>query len=81
LGEWNQVLLFRDLDRLINQGFIKRVENIREISPAPREMIWYKELSTGNLYVYVAGGERSAPEFRRYVDRAPASNYNSARIQ
>lgn len=81
LDEWNRVLLFRDLDRLISQGFIERVENIREIRPAPREMIWYREFSTGNLYVYVEGCERGAPEFRRYEDRAPALNYNSARIQ
>jgi len=79
--EWNRVLLFRDLERLIRRGFIERVENVREIGPHPREMIWYKDLSTGNLYVYVEGGERSAPEFRRYKELVAVSNYDSPRIQ
>jgi hypothetical protein len=79
--EWNRVLLFRDLDSLVCAGEIERVRNVREISPDSREMIWYKEISTGNLYVYVAGWERGSPEFRKHADQIPALRYDTARIQ
>jgi hypothetical protein len=77
--EWSRVLLFRDLDRLIIQGAIERMGNVREISPDPREKTWYREASTGDVYVYVEGGERSSPEFRRYEDQAQSNG--STRIQ
>jgi hypothetical protein len=79
--EWNRVLLFRELDRLICEGAVERVRNVREINPFPREKIWYREISTGNLYVYVAGWERGSPEFRRHTDQVPVSDYDSAVIQ
>jgi hypothetical protein len=71
LDQWNRVLLHRDLERLISEGHVERVTNIREISPDPREKTWYKELATGNLYVYVAPEERSGPQFRRHTELAP----------
>lgn len=64
-------LLHRDLERLISEGLVVHATNIREISPDQREKTWYKELATGNLFVYVAPEERSGPEFRRYTDSAP----------
>jgi hypothetical protein len=71
IDQWNHVLLHRDLERLISEGLVERVTNIREISPDPREITWYKELATENLFVYVAPDERSGPEFRRYTASAP----------
>ena len=71
LDEWNHVLLHRDLKRLIGEGLVEQMANVLEISPDPRERTWYKELATGNLFVYVAPEERSGPEFRRHVDSAP----------
>ena len=65
------MLLHRDLERLIGEGLVERVTNIREISPDRRAKTWYQELATGNLYVYVAPEERSGPEFRRHTELAP----------
>ncbi len=70
LNQWNHVLLHRDLERLISEGLVEHVTNIREISPDSREKTWYMELATGNLFVYVAPEERSGPEFRRYTESA-----------
>jgi hypothetical protein len=64
----NHVLLLRDLDRLIGQGLIKRTSDVREISADSREKIFYQELASGDLYVYVAPWERGGPEFRRYSE-------------
>ncbi len=69
--EWNLLLLQRDLERLISEGLIERVTNMREIPPNSREKTWYQESGTGNLYVYVAACERGAPEFRRHSEPAP----------
>ncbi len=66
--EWNHVLLLRDLDRLISEGLIEQVRNMREICPDPREKTWYRETATGVLFVYIAGWERGSPEFRRHVE-------------
>lgn len=63
--QWNHVLLQRDLEHLISEGLVERVTNIREISNDSREKIWYQEIGTGDLYMYVAAWERGAPEFRR----------------
>lgn len=72
LDQWNHILLLRDLHRLIEEGLVERVKNICEISPDPRERNWYRELSTGELYVYVTGWERGSPEFRRCSEAAPS---------
>jgi hypothetical protein len=64
----NHVLLLRDLDRLIGQGLIKRTSDVREISANSREKIFYQELASGDLYLYVAPWERGGPEFRRYSE-------------
>lgn len=66
--EWNHKLLHRDLEHLINDGLVERITNLREISSFEREKIWYKEIATGNVYVYVAAWERGAPEFRRHAE-------------
>ena len=66
--EWNHVLLQRDLERLIGQGLAKPVTSVREIPPDFREKVWYEEVGSGQLYVYVAGWERGSPDFRRHAD-------------
>lgn len=79
LDQWNHELLQRDLDRLMREGLVERLTNVREISPDSRERTWYREVATGNLYVYVRPDERSGPEFRRYTKSA--SNSESPLIQ
>jgi len=73
LGEWNHVLLLRDLDRLVSEGIIDRVKDFRETSLDSRDMTWYRENSTEALYVYVAPCERGAPEFRLIEESATQS--------
>ena len=68
LDQWNDVLLHRDLERLINDGLVEIETNIREISSFELEKTWYREIATGNLYVYVAAWERGGPQFRRYIE-------------
>jgi hypothetical protein len=70
LDEWNHVLLLRDLDRLVTAGLAERVKDVRQISTDQRDQTWYKEISTGNLYVYVSGWERGSPEFKKHLERA-----------
>jgi hypothetical protein len=65
--KWNDVLLRRDLERLIGEGLVTPVTSVREIPADFREKIWYEEVGTGNLYVYVAAWERGSPEFRRHA--------------
>jgi hypothetical protein len=66
--EWNHMLLQRDLERLISQGLVQPVTSVREIPPDFREKVWYQEVTTGDLYVYVPGWERGSPEFRRHTE-------------
>jgi hypothetical protein len=76
LDEWNCVLLLRELDRLIHEGLAERVKNVREISPDQPDQTWFRETSTGNLYVYVKGWERGSPEFRRYSELVSVGGSN-----
>lgn len=71
--------LHRDLERLIIEGLVERLTDIREHSPDLREKTWYKEVTTERLFVYVAPDERSGPEFRRYT--ASTSNGESSLVQ
>ncbi len=77
LNQWNDALLQRDLERLIREGFVERVNNMREVAPDFREKTWYRETATGTLYMYVAGWERGAPEFRRHVEPVAHRHPNS----
>ncbi|HKO19386.1 MAG TPA: hypothetical protein VJU82_10925 [Acidobacteriaceae bacterium] len=69
---WNDALLQRDLERLISEGLVERLTNIREIPPDLREKNWYQEVATGNLYVYIDAWDRGGPEFRRYYPESAA---------
>jgi hypothetical protein len=69
--ESNHVLLLRDLERLLGQGLIQRMSNIREISADFRGKTFFQEVASGHLYVYVDGWERGAPEFRSYAEFPP----------
>lgn len=72
--QWNDELLHRDLERLISGGFIERIANLREFSPFEREKTWYREIATGDVYVYVAAWERGASEFRRHIEAVAGSD-------
>ena len=67
-------LLLRDLERLVGQGLVKRVTGIREISVDSREKIWYQDVASGDLYVYVSPWERGAAEFRRFRESSQSAS-------
>jgi hypothetical protein len=63
-AEWHQVLLWRDIQRLIADGAIQQIECL-PASEDPRERKYFRDLGTGEIYVHVAGWERGCPEFRK----------------
>ena len=67
--EWDRILFWRDLRRFIIEGL---VEPISCPSTAPkdfRETLCFRDLGTGEVYVYVEGWERGAPGFRKLTEQ------------
>lgn len=67
-SDWNRVLLWRDLNRLVAEGLVEPVQPPADIEPDDRARHYFRDLGTGDLYVYVAGWERGWPQFRRVAD-------------
>jgi hypothetical protein len=63
--EWNRVLLWRDLERLMNDGFVGSINCPSDTEGRFREKQCFRDVGTGEIYVYVAGWERGSPEFRK----------------
>jgi hypothetical protein len=63
--EWNRVLLWRDLERLMKDGFVESIACPSDAESFLRERQCFRDLATGEVYVYVAGWERGSPEFRK----------------
>ena len=63
--EWNRVLLGKDLERLMKDGFVEQIGCPTDAEPVLREMQCFRDLFTGEVYVYLAGWERGSPEFRK----------------
>jgi hypothetical protein len=55
----------RDLDRLIAEGLVSKVECTRDAETGLRERQCFRDLVTGEVYIYIEGWERGSPEFRR----------------
>jgi hypothetical protein len=70
--------VLRDLERLISEGLVERLRNIREISSDLRDKTWYRETEIEVLYVYVPGWEWGSPEFRRHVEPVPRADSHLA---
>ena len=62
---WNRVLLWRDLQRLVDDGIVERVNCQSDAQADSRERDCFREPATGDVYVYVTGWERGSPEFRK----------------
>jgi hypothetical protein len=63
--EWDKVLLWRDLRRLIAVGLVEPTDGPADNDPDPRERKYFRDVGTGEVYVYISGWERGSPEFRR----------------
>ncbi|HEX6495213.1 MAG TPA: hypothetical protein VF018_07010 [Acidobacteriaceae bacterium] len=64
-GEWDRILLRRDLERLIAEGFVEITHCSSCPDPRSRERLCFRDTSTGEVYLYVEGWERGSPEFRK----------------
>jgi hypothetical protein len=64
-GEWDRILLQRELERLIAEGIVEVID----CSPRPdttfQETRCFRDTGTGDAYLYVDGWERGSPEFRK----------------
>jgi hypothetical protein len=63
--DWNHTLLWRDLDRLIAEGAVEHVDWPLPADGDSRERRFFRDNGTEEIYVYVGGGERNAPQFRK----------------
>jgi hypothetical protein len=66
-GEWDHVLLWRDLDRLAAEGAVEAIDSPATADPDPdsRQRKYFRDLTTNEIYMYVGGSERGSPEFRK----------------
>lgn len=63
--EWNRVLLWRDLQRLVDEGSVQSIDCPFDDDPDFRERQCFRDIGTGEVYVYLAGWERGSSEFRK----------------
>jgi hypothetical protein len=63
--EWNRVLLWRDLQRLISEGAVEAAECPYNADQDSRERRCFRDIGNGDVYIYIAGWERGSPEFRK----------------
>lgn len=75
-SEWEDILLRRDLERLIADGMV------REITRAEgNEGKWFLDCTTNEIYQYLPAWERGLSRFERLkvdstFDKSPASDSN-----
>ena len=65
--EWDNVLFWRDLHRLIAEGLVEQTDGPAGIDDGLRDRKYFREVGTGEVYVYLTGWERGSPEFRRHA--------------
>lgn len=63
--EWDRVLFWRDMERLIDGGFARPVACPPENESSRRNRRCFRDTATGIVYMYVEGWERGSPEFRK----------------
>jgi hypothetical protein len=64
-SEWDHELLHRDLARLIAEGVVENVPCPPHDGSDFRPSRCFRDVLTGETYVYVEGWERGSPEFRK----------------
>jgi hypothetical protein len=67
-SEWDDVLLKRDLERLITAGHVKEVPHVikkESSSLFDSKRKWYRDCETGDTYEYTPGWERGGPHFTK----------------
>jgi len=64
-GGCDETLFWRDLERLKTEGLVEEVQRPSDADSDFRETRYFRDLLTGETFVYVGGWERGSPEFRR----------------
>ena len=64
-SEWEHTLLFRDLDRLVEQGVVEEVDCPFYVESDNRDRRCFRDLLTQEMYVYVGSWERGSPQFHK----------------
>lgn len=75
LSEWDDILLWRDLERLIADGMVREITRADGIDGK-----WFLDCTTNEIYQYLPAWERGSPRFERLkvdgIDKSPASDSN-----
>jgi hypothetical protein len=75
-SEWDDILLWRDLERLIAAGMVREITRADGI-----EGKWFLDCTTSEIYQYLPAWERGSARFERLkvdssFDKSPASDSN-----
>ena len=62
---WDEVLLWRDLCRLAEDGLVEAIDGLSRPNFDSLERRHFRDVGTGYVYVYFPGGEKRSPQFRR----------------
>jgi hypothetical protein len=62
---WDDVLLWRDLRRLAEEGLIEPIDGFSRPAFDSRERRHFRDVGTGDVYIHVPGGEKSSLQFTR----------------
>jgi hypothetical protein len=62
---WDEVLLWRDLHRLVEEGLVDPVDGLSRPDFDSLKKRHFRDVGTGSLYIYIPAGEKRSPQFRR----------------
>jgi hypothetical protein len=62
---WDEVLLWRDLHRLANEGLVEPIDGLSLPDFDSLERRRFRDVKTSEVYVCVPAGEKRSPQFRR----------------
>jgi hypothetical protein len=65
---WDEVLLWRDLRRLTEDGLVEAIDGLSQPEFGSLERRHFRDLGTGEVYFYVPASEKSSPRLMRLTD-------------
>jgi len=64
-AEWDLTLLWRDLERLQAEKLVSAIEITSNAASDSLKRLYFRDSETGDVYVFVEGGEKSSPKFHK----------------